>query len=67
LRSQKCAEKLTEHCFQNGLIVWPNTAHVNSQDGDLIVLGPPLISTQSELEELCNSLKNCIFSFFKSL
>jgi len=63
-RKKFLSEKLTEFCFENGLIVWPNTMHVDNINGDLILLAPPLISTKNECEELGLLTEKCIRSFF---
>ena len=51
-RERRVAERLTERCFDNGLIVWPNVGHVDGERGDLVVLAPPLTATSEELVEI---------------
>jgi len=63
-RTQKIAEKLTQHCFDNGLIVWPNTGQAEGEQGDLIMIAPPLIITRAQVDELIHKLACCIDSFF---
>jgi len=59
-RTQQVTEKITAACFRNGLVVWPNTGHVDGKDGDLILIGPPLIIDQSEMDDLRDRLVKAI-------
>ena len=51
-RARKVAERVTERAFANGLIVWPNVGHVDGVDGDLLMIGPPLVASETELDEI---------------
>ena len=51
-RKAKVAERLTEAAQRAGLVVWPNTGHVNGVDGDLIMLAPPFIIEPAQIDEL---------------
>ncbi len=51
-RARRVAERVTERAFANGLIVWPNVGHVDGADGDLLMIGPPLVATPAELDEI---------------
>jgi len=50
-RSAKLAERVTAAAFERGLVVWPNTGHVDG-DGDLLMLGPPFAITAAEIDEI---------------
>jgi len=62
-RSMKFAEKFVSHCFENGLILWPNTGHADSVNGDLMMLGPPLNITTEQSDEIALTFQKCLNSF----
>ncbi len=70
-RSKKIAEYFTHHAFSSGsemgLIVWPNVGQADGTNGDLIMLGPPLTCTESQIQELAELVKNAVTVFFKQL
>jgi len=51
-RAEKMAERFSQAAFDAGLVVWPNTGHANGVDGDLIMLAPPFIVTEAEIDEI---------------
>lgn len=51
-RKAKVAERFTDAALLAGLMVWPNSAHVNGIDGDIIMLAPPFIIEPSQIDEL---------------
>ena len=51
-RSEKFAERLTAKALQNGLVLWPNVGHVDGVNGDLVMLAPPYVITEKQIEEL---------------
>lgn len=69
-RTQKIAEKFTEHAFnlssEMGLIVWPNVGQADGINGDLIMLGPPLNSDEKQIQELTNLVSTSILTFYHS-
>jgi len=66
-RSQKIVEGLLEAAFQTGLILWPNTGHADGNNGDLVMLAPPLVINEVEIKELIEKLKTTIVEFFKGV
>lgn len=62
-RAAKVAERLVAHLFERGVIVWPNVGHANGNDGDLFMLGPPLVMTHAEADTLINSLGDALDAF----
>lgn len=66
-RSRKIAEGYTNHAFENGLILWPNVGQADGTNGDLVVFGPSLMITESEVDELVGLLKTTISSYFSKL
>ena len=51
-RAEKLAERFAQAAFDAGLVVWPNTGHANGVDGDLVMLAPPFIVTEAEIDEI---------------
>ncbi len=62
-RRRKVAERLVQHAFERGLILWPNVGNVDGTEGDLIMLGPPLTSPREIIDEIVDSLRDCLKSF----
>jgi adenosylmethionine-8-amino-7-oxononanoate aminotransferase len=65
-RAKKVIERFIAHCFEDGLIVWPNTGHANGTDGDLIMLGPPLVITETQTRELAAHVARNVEAFFSN-
>lgn len=51
-RSLKFAETFTQKAQDAGLLVWPNVGHAGAESGDLVMLAPPFIITEAEIDEL---------------
>ncbi|MBS2024518.1 MAG: aspartate aminotransferase family protein [Deltaproteobacteria bacterium] len=62
-RKQKVIEHLIAHLFARGLIVWPNMGQADGTNGDLFMLGPPLVITPAQVEELVGSLVSSLKEF----
>jgi adenosylmethionine-8-amino-7-oxononanoate aminotransferase len=56
-RSLKVAEKVMDLAFRNGLVLYPGTGFVDGVNGDLVMVGPPLIIEESQIDELIEILK----------
>jgi hypothetical protein len=56
-RRARVAERFTEAAQRAGLIVWPNIAHVNGVDGDIIMLAPAFVIEPAQIDELVTSLR----------
>jgi adenosylmethionine-8-amino-7-oxononanoate aminotransferase len=55
-RSAAAAEALTAAALDEGLVVWPNTGHADGVNGDLVMLAPPFVITEDQIDELTSSL-----------
>ena len=66
-RSAHIAEEVTRAAMRRGLIVWPNVGHVDGTQGDLVLLAPPYIVTEQELEEMVVRLEEAINQTMKKL
>ena len=51
-RSLKFAERFVRIAQDEGLIVWPNVGHADGTNGDLVMLAPPFIVTEPEIDEI---------------
>ena len=51
-RSLKFAETFVAKAQDAGLIVWPNTGHADGENGDLVMMAPPFIVTEAEIDEI---------------
>ena len=51
-RSLRVAESFAAAAQDAGLVVWPNTAHIDGGDGDLVMLAPPFVIEETEIDEL---------------
>ena len=63
-RSKKVTESFVSKAFDNGLILWPNVGQADGVNGDLVMLGPPLIITKAEVDELVALLKQTLHMEF---
>ena len=59
-RSAHLAEDVTRAALHDGLIVWPNVGHANGTDGDLIMLAPPYIVSEAELDQIVDGVERAI-------
>ena len=51
-REKRFAERFTRAAERAGLMVWPNTGHADGVNGDLVVLAPPFIISETEMDEI---------------
>ena len=51
-RAMRFAEWFARAAQEEGLIVWPNVGHADGTTGDLAMLAPPFIITESEIDEI---------------
>ncbi|HKA91176.1 MAG TPA: aminotransferase class III-fold pyridoxal phosphate-dependent enzyme [Haliangiales bacterium] len=55
-RGRRVIERACAHLFDRGIIVWPNVGHANGTDGDLFMLGPPLVIDAAQVDELVDAV-----------
>jgi adenosylmethionine-8-amino-7-oxononanoate aminotransferase len=63
-RAEKIAEKFAQAAFEAGLVVWPNTGHANGVDGDLAMIAPPFIVSESEIDEIVRRFQRALSDTF---
>jgi adenosylmethionine-8-amino-7-oxononanoate aminotransferase len=59
-RELRVAETFTEVAQDNGLIVWPNVGQTPDEQGDIIMLAPPFVITEAEIDELVSLFKTAL-------
>jgi adenosylmethionine-8-amino-7-oxononanoate aminotransferase len=51
-RGERFTERFQAAAERQGLMVWPNTGHADGTNGDLVVLAPPYIISEAEIDEI---------------
>ena len=59
-RERRFAERFAAAAERAGLMVWPNTGHADGTNGDLVVLAPPFIITEAEIDEIVTRLQRAL-------
>jgi adenosylmethionine-8-amino-7-oxononanoate aminotransferase len=59
-RAERVAERVTERAMAEGLIVWPNVGHVDGTNGDLILVAPPFVVSEGEIDEIAARLARAL-------
>ncbi|MGQ0537932.1 MAG: aminotransferase family protein [Gemmatimonadaceae bacterium] len=59
-RAEQVAERVTRAARANGLVVWPNVGHLTDGRGDIIMLAPPFVVTEQEIDEIVRRLATAI-------
>ncbi len=62
-RSKKVIERLCAHLFARGVIVWPNVGQADGTNGDLFMIGPPLVITEAQADALVDTLHSALEEF----
>ncbi|MEO1240137.1 MAG: aminotransferase class III-fold pyridoxal phosphate-dependent enzyme, partial [Pseudomonadota bacterium] len=52
----KLAARLKKQAFENGLICYPMSGTIDGQNGDHVLLAPPFICTEAQIDELVEKL-----------
>ena len=59
-RAARVTERVVQAARERGLLVYSGTGVANGVDGDTILLGPPFVVTESELERIAAVLADAI-------
>ena len=59
-RALHVVEEVTKTALHQGLIVWPNVGHADGTNGDLIMLAPPYVVTEAELDQVVEGVERSI-------
>jgi adenosylmethionine-8-amino-7-oxononanoate aminotransferase len=63
----RVAETFTQAAQAAGLAVWPNSAYTEQENGDLVLIGPPFIITESEIDELVQRFASALESAMETI
>lgn len=61
-REKRFAERFTAAAERAGLMVWPNTGHADGTNGDLVMLAPPFVITEPEIDQIVERLQTALES-----
>jgi adenosylmethionine-8-amino-7-oxononanoate aminotransferase len=56
-RGLKVAERVVDAALARGLVLWPNTGHADGANGDLVLIAPPLVVDEQQIDELVMLLR----------
>lgn len=56
----KMADKITQACFENGLLVYPGSGHIQGDRGDSLLIAPPFVITEEQADELVELLRRSL-------
>ncbi|MCC6621669.1 MAG: aminotransferase class III-fold pyridoxal phosphate-dependent enzyme [Deltaproteobacteria bacterium] len=59
-RAAKVAERLVANALDRGLVLWPNVGHADGERGDLVMVAPPFIISEDEIDQLVSRLAESI-------
>ena len=59
-RSEKKAEAVAAQAFAAGLVIYPSTGCADGTDGDLVMLAPPFVATEDEIDEMTTILERTL-------
>jgi 4-aminobutyrate aminotransferase-like enzyme len=63
----KVAERVMDACMERGLIVYPGHGTVEGTAGDHLLIGPPLVISSNQVEDLLSLLKDAIDAVGKEI
>ncbi|HYU08643.1 MAG TPA: aminotransferase class III-fold pyridoxal phosphate-dependent enzyme [Gemmatimonadales bacterium] len=66
-RSAKFAERFADAALDAGLTVWPNVGQADGTNGDLVMVAPAFIVTESEIDEIVNRFTQALETTVKSI
>ena len=64
-RAEKRAETVAACAFAQGLIVYPSAGCATGTEGDVVMLAPPLVVTEAEIDEMAAILDRAIATAFR--
>jgi len=67
LRSDKFTERVIDLAFENGLVLYPGTGFVDGINGDMVMVGPPLIIEEKEIDEIIEILEKTFSQMEKEI
>ncbi len=64
-RTEKFTERVIDLSFENGLVLYPGTGFVDGINGDMVMVGPPFVIEESQIDEIIEILKKTFFQMEK--
>jgi adenosylmethionine-8-amino-7-oxononanoate aminotransferase len=61
-REAHVAERVTKAALDAGLVVWPNVGHADGTRGDLVMIAPPFIVTEEEIDMIVDRLASALMT-----
>ena len=61
-REAHVAERVTKATLDAGLVVWPNVGHADGTRGDLVMIAPPFIVTEEEIDMIVDRLESALMT-----
>jgi len=61
-REAHVAERVTKAALDAGLVVWPNVGHADGTRGDLVMIAPPFIVTEEEIDMIVDRLESVLMT-----
>jgi adenosylmethionine-8-amino-7-oxononanoate aminotransferase len=58
--ARRFAESVAASALALGLVVWPNSGHLQDGTGDLVMLAPPFVIDRQQIDELVTTLAQAI-------
>jgi hypothetical protein len=56
-RTGRFTERMVDLAFENGLVLYPGTGFVDGVNGDAVMVGPPLIIEEAQIDEIIDILE----------
>jgi adenosylmethionine-8-amino-7-oxononanoate aminotransferase len=60
-RVSKTAEAVAKRAFEHGVILYPSSGFAAGTDGDVVMIAPPFVVTEGELQEIVSVLDRTLF------
>lgn len=59
-RTEKRAEALAAEAFERGLVLYPSGGCADGYNGDIVMVAPPFVISETELEEMAAILDGAL-------
>jgi adenosylmethionine-8-amino-7-oxononanoate aminotransferase len=59
-RNERVTERIVAAALERGLLLYPSTGCADGVGGDLVMMGPPFVISEAELEETVELLEGAV-------
>jgi adenosylmethionine-8-amino-7-oxononanoate aminotransferase len=66
-RKQRFAETFVAAALDAGLVVWPNVGHADGENGDLVMVAPPFVVSEAEIDEIVSRFQTALDKTLEAL